>query len=960
MFRDILELIQIGIKRVITSRIFALAVIFICMFAGLVVRLFDLQIVRGEEYVKKYESKILRTAYTTGTRGNIYDCNGIILARNELAYSVTIQDVGAYKTDQDRNLMILELVRILDRQGETIQGDLPVAIDQNGDFVYTTSSETARLRFLRDFYGRRSVSELDDEDGKYPSNVSARDVFEMTKEKFNIGDLKDDRGNPMVIPDDEALKVGIIRYSLSLTAYTSYKTTTVASNVSENTVVDISEHMAQLQGVDIAESTVRIYEDALYFAPIIGYTGKVSSEEQLEELRQRDESYELNDIVGRIGIEATQEDKLQGKKGVQNMYVDSRGRVLKVLDDATEPEAGNNIYLTLDRELQIGIYHLLEKHLAGILTDRLVNREVTEDENRDSSKKKIPVKDAYYQLINNNVLSLKAMERDDAGAVEQEIQRKFLASRQQIMANMRSQLADPGAVPISELPEDMKAYMLYVYSYLSSDTVDIFQRSKVDAESPQAMAWRDETISLREYLYYGISQEWIYTTKLPVNNKYSNADDSFQALVDYVMEQLENDTQFTKRIYRYLINQDIITGRELCMALYSQNVLPYDQEQMGLLQAGGEEYTFSFLIDKINNLEITPAQLALDPCTAGCTVTDVNTGKVRALVTYPSYNNNMLSGTVDAAYFSQLNEDLSLPLYNNATQVSKAPGSTFKPITAVAALEEGVVTTADEIECTGIYEEVFPKIKCWINPGRHGKLDVSGGLENSCNYFFSEVAHRLSTNEDGVYSTDRGLEVLREYASKFGLDHPSGIEIAESAPKISTEDPERSSMGQGTNAYTNVQLSRYVTALANRGKVFELSLIDKVTKSDGTVVEDHAPEISSLVEIADSTWDAVQSGMRRVITNSSSKRIFRDLEVEIAGKTGTAQENTRANHAFFISYGPYSNPEISVTVNIPYGYSSANAATIAKSVYRFYYGYTTLEDIIGAGALDASNVTIGD
>lgn len=960
MFRDLLELIHIGVKRVITSRIFALAVIFICMFAGLVVRLFNLQIVQGEEYMRKYESKILRTAYTTGTRGNIYDRNGVVLARNELAYSVTIQDTGIYTTDQSKNLMILELVRILDRQGETIQGDLPVAIDQNGDFVFTTSSETARLRFLRDFYGRRSVSELDDEEGKYPSNVSARDVFEMTKEKFKIGQMEDDKGNPLVLADDEALKVGIIRYSLSLTAYTSYKTTTIASNVSENTVVDISEHMAQLQGVDIAESTVRIYEDALYFAPIIGYTGKVSSEEQLEELRQRDESYELNDIVGRIGIEATQEDKLQGKKGVQNMYVDSRGRVLKVLDDATEPEAGSNIYLTLDRELQIGIYHLLEKHLAGILTDRLVNREVTEDENRDSSKKKIPVKDAYYQLINNNVLSLKAMEREDAGAVEQEILRKFVASRQQILSNMRGQLADPNAPPISALPEDMKAYMLYVYSYLSSDTVDILQRSRIDSESPEAVAWKEESISLREYLYHGIAQDWIDTTKLPVDNKYSNADDSFQALVDYVMAELEQDTQFTKRIYRYLINQDIITGRELCMALYSQNILPYDGEQMGLLGAGGEDYAFSFLIDKINNLEITPAQLALDPCTAGCTVTDVNTGKVLALVTYPSYNNNMLSGTVDAAYFSQLNEDLSLPLYNNATQVVKAPGSTFKPITAIAALEEGMVNTTDEIECTGIYEEVFPTIKCWINPGRHGKLDVSGALENSCNYFFSEVAHRLSTNEEGVYSTDRGLEVIREYASKFGLDHPSGIEIAESSPKLSTEDPERSAMGQGTNAYTNVQLSRYVTALANRGKVFELSLIDKVTSSDGTVVEDHVPQISSLVEIADTTWDAVQSGMRRVITDSSSKRIFRDLEVEIAGKTGTAQENTRANHAFFISYGPYASPEISVTVNIPYGYSSANAATIAKSVYRFYYGYTSLEDIIGAGALDASNVIIGD
>ena len=954
MFRDLLELIQIGLKRILTSRIFALAVIFVCMFAGLVVRLFDLQIVQGEEYVKKYESKILRTAYTTGTRGNIYDCNGVVLARNELAYSVTIQDVGAYSSDKAKNLMILELVRILDRQGETIQGDLPIAIDQNGDFVYTTSSETARLRFLRDFYGRRSVNELDDEDGKYPSNVSARDVFEMTKEKFKIGEMEDAKGNPLVLADDEALKVGIIRYSLSLTAYTSYKTTTVASNVSENTVVDISEHMADLQGVDVAESTVRIYEDALYFAPIIGYTGKVSSEEQLEELRQRDESYELNDIVGRIGIEATQEDKLQGKKGVQNMYVDSRGRVLKVLDD------GSNIYLTLDRELQIGIYHLLEKHLAGILTDRIVNREMTEQEERDSSKKKIPVKDAYYQLINNNVLSLKAMEQEDAGAVEQEIHRKFIASRQQILTNMRSQLADVNAPPISALGEDMKSYMLYVYSYLSQDTVGIIQRSKIDSESPEANGWKEESISLRDYLYYGISQDWIDTTKLPVDNKYSNADDSFHALVDYVMEQLENDTQFTKRIYRYLINQDIITGRELCMALYSQNILPYDEEQMRLLSAGGEDYAFSFLIDKINNLEITPAQLALDPCTAGCTVIDVNTGKVLALVTYPSYNNNMLSGTVDAAYFSQLNEDMSLPLYNNVTQVVKAPGSTFKPITAIAGLEEGVITTAEEIDCTGTYEEVFPPIKCWINPGHHGKLAVSDALGNSCNYFVSEVAHRLSTNEDGVYSTDRGLEIIREYATKFGLDHPSGIEIAESSPKLSTEDPERSSMGQGTNAYTNVQLSRYVTALANRGKVFELSLIDKVTSSDGTVVEDHVPQISSVVDIADTTWDAVQSGMRRVITDSSSKRIFRDLEVEIAGKTGTAQENTRANHAFFISYGPYANPEISVTVNIPYGYASANAATIAKSVYRFYYGYTSLEDIIGAGALDASNVVIGD
>ena len=404
----------------------------------------------------------------------------------------------------------------------------------------------------------------------------------------------------------------------------------------------------------------------------------------------------------------------------------------------------------------------------------------------------------------------------------------------------------------------------------------------------------------------------------------------------------------------------MVTGKELCLALYEQEVLPYDEQQIALLNANGDNYAFTFMIEKISNLEITPAQLALDPCTAGCTVTDVNTGEVLALVTYPSYDNNMMSGTVDAAYYNKLNNDLSLPLYNNATQVLKAPGATFKPITAIAALEEGIVKASDTYVCTGEYDEVFPTIKCAIYPGSHGELDMIGGIQNSCNPFFNNLAHLMSTDENGVYSTTKGIDVIRKYATMFGLDHTSGVEINESAPSLTSEDPERSAIGQGTHAYTNVQLARYVTALANRGDVYELSLIDKVTESDGTLVEDYTPEISNHVEIADSTWDVVQEGMRNVVSVGSAKSIFRDLEVEIAGKTGTAQENTRANHGFFISYGPYTDPEISVTVNIPYGYTSSNAASVAKDVYRLYYGYTDLESIQNSGASSASNIIIRD
>ena len=191
------------------------------------------------------------------------------------------------------------------------------------------------------------------------------------------------------------------------------------------------------------------------------------------------------------------------------------------------------------------------------------------------------------------------------------------------------------------------------------------------------------------------------TTRLNVENKYSSADDIYQVLVDHVLGELEQDGKFYKRIFRYLINDEVITGRQLCVALYDQGVLEYDEQQVRQLLAGGSQYAYEFMKERISQIDITPAQLALDPCTGGVVITDVNTGEVRALVTYPSYDNNLLSGTVDAAYYNRLQEDLSLPLYNNATQAKKAPGSTFKPITAIAGLEEHVITQEDKISCTG-------------------------------------------------------------------------------------------------------------------------------------------------------------------------------------------------------------------------------------------------------------------
>ena len=455
MFRDLIEITQEFFKKILSSRLFALGVIFLCMFAALVGKLFDLQIIHGEETLNKYIQMTLRTVYTPGTRGNILDRNGKVLAYNELAYSVTIQDVGAYKNNAQRNAMLLRLVNILDKHGETVEGKFEVGIDQNGDMMFTSSSEAAKKRFLRDFYGLTSTNKLDDAQGKYPSNITAREVFEEKvsgKTGYDLDKMRDEKGNPIVLDDETLLKLINIRYTMSFTEYQKYETTTVASNISDETMADISEHMADLQGVNIEESTIRIYNDSVYFAPIIGYTGKVQ-EDQLDELQKHDENYRLTDVVGRIGIESSMEDELQGKKGVKNMYVDNKGRILKVEDDATEPVAGNDISLTIDWELQVGIDNIIEQQLAGILTNKLVNREVTEAENKDSSKKLIPVKDAYFQLVNNNVLSLKDMADEDASEIEKSIHSKFLSARGQILSDIRNQLQSENPTPMNELPE---------------------------------------------------------------------------------------------------------------------------------------------------------------------------------------------------------------------------------------------------------------------------------------------------------------------------------------------------------------------------------------------------------------------------------------------------------------------------------------------------------------------------
>lgn len=937
------------ILSILKSRLFVLGIIVVLLFSVLMIRIFNVQIVNGEYYLENYIQMAEREVLTSGTRGIIYDRNGEVLAYNKLAYAIEIEDDISDSTenkDKKLNEIISETINIITSNGDTLINDFPIILNTNNEFEFSVSSDNERLRFLRDIYGKKSISELDTKKETL-STSTADDVMKYLcgEKMFDISDEYDKA---------EQIKIAMVRYNLSLNRFQKYISTKIASNVSEETVAAIYEAQAELKGVTVSEQTVRVYNDSVYFAHILGYTGTIS-EDQLAELNSDGGSYISSDVVGKSGIEKEMESYLQGTKGKSTIFVDNTGRILENVSK-TDAKAGNDVYLTLDAKLQKAGYTILEQKLAGILYSKIVNYDVTPSE--DMKTIPIPVKDVYYQIINNNVVDLNKFGLESASDNEKNIYAKFAAKQSGVINWVYSELTTDTPEALSALPEENNTYLSYIYTKLA-DTEGIINKKAIDSEDETYQKWTNETISLREFLLYAISKNWINTSKIFDSSevKYSDTDEIYNKLVEHIYNSLPTDTGFSKKIYYYLIYSGSISGNQVCMLLYDQNVLEYDEAAYTALRSGSS--AFEFIREQIKQIKITPAQLALDPCSGSLVVTDTNSGDVLALVTYPSYDNNKLSGSVDAVYWKQLNSDLSLPLYNRATQTRTAPGSTFKMLSAITGLEEGYLTPGRTITDLGEFKKITPSPKCWRYPGNHGSINVSQALEHSCNYFFYEVGYELSIDEHGGFSSDLGLSKLKKYGVQLGLTTKSGVEIEENEPLFSTDNSVRSAIGQGSNSFANIQLARYVNTVANSGHNYQLTLLNKVIDTDGNLIKQYEPTLTNTTNFSQSTWDAVHYGMRLVITGGTAKGTFNGFQINVAGKSGTAQENKlRSNHSVFVAYAPYENPEIALSVLIPNGESSGYTAEVVRDTIKYYYGLTTDEELYGGiASIPTSGVT---
>ena len=911
------------------NRLFVLLAAAAVIFMILVGRLFYMQIVNGEEADASLTSSVTREVTIPAARGNIYDRYGRPLAVNEAAFSVEIDD--SITVDyEDADAEAVSLYKKLIKNGYVVGDDLPITKDAPYEFTISsdeleewktnigltkkqmnyTAEET--LNYLYERFGITDADMTEEEKRALVSlgiNINDKNIMItnliMTIET-NGGEIVDELpisqeqpyyfllededeilswkssvsmseeeldydaeesmqylielfGIPENISPSMQRKVAAVRYSLYLQRYKKYQPVTVAREINDEVIAAVEENLDKFPGVSVETESMRVYEDGEIFSNIIGYIRQISDTE-LQEYSEY--GYTSGDIVGKTGIEKVMELELNGQDGKMLVEVDNMGRKISTLETEA-PVSGDDVFLTIDKELQISAYNYLKDALADAIITRLTSE----------LEKDVPVtlKQLFTSMIDSNNISVTEVMKAEDGY--QKVLKDIILAH------------DPDI-----------------------DVTD--SEDKTEAKQVLTNAVDNGTISYTTLIYVMIEQGVI------------TADDNYKARI-----------------------------------------------------ASGELTPFNVIIEKLESGDLEPAETGLEPCTGSVVVSNVNSGEVLALVTYPSYDNNELVNTFNNEYYNKLLEDPTTPLVNRPLMQKKAPGSTLKMITAIAGLETGVIIPDTQIRDKGVFKDAgTPYANCLIyslNGSTHGYVDVSHALEVSCNYFFYEVGYQLGNDTENPRSL-KGITILDEYYDAFGLNSPTGVEIGESAPSMASpsykeevikwQNPEatssqtawtsgdtiRAAIGQSVNSFSAASMNKYVATLANGGTRYKMHLLDKVKSSDGTVTEEVEETVENVLEIAPENLEAVYEGMLLVTQGSKGtlRTVFKDFPIDVAAKSGTAEENKNlSSHVWFVGFAPYDDPQIAVTVMIPFGdVTGSPAAVVARNVIGEYMGLNYQSD----------------
>lgn len=340
-----------------------------------------------------------------------------------------------------------------------------------------------------------------------------------------------------------------------------------------------------------------------------------------------------------------------------------------------------------------------------------------------------------------------------------------------------------------------------------------------------------------------------------------------------------------------------------------------------------------------NQLESVCNQVSILSSAGAVVVEDCNSGEILAAASYPTYD-------LDDYYddYEELASNSRNPLWSRFALGTYAPGSTFKPVVASAALEEGTITDSTIFYCNGTMTYRGQDFQC-LNSNAHGAENVKAALRDSCNIFFYNCAMNL------------GITKIDEYASAFGLGEKTGVEITEAAGQLATPENRESNggtwnagdtlqtaIGQSDNLFTPLQLANYCATIANGGTRYEAHFVKSVISSSDSTVTEKEITVVQTVDLSDSTISTVQEGMRLVATNGGPRLVFQEMETEVACKTGTSQvvvNGVDRNNGFLITYAPYDNPEIAVSSVVELAGSGSETAEMTAEIIDYWYQNNT-------------------
>lgn len=355
-----------------------------------------------------------------------------------------------------------------------------------------------------------------------------------------------------------------------------------------------------------------------------------------------------------------------------------------------------------------------------------------------------------------------------------------------------------------------------------------------------------------------------------------------------------------------------------------------------------------------------------------CVVMNANSGEVLAMASYPNYDPSDFVGGISTEAWNNYTNNTAKPLVDKAIQNSYSPGSTYKMVTAIAGLESGAINLNTKINDTGVYKKYGISMNCWYYTDYHrghGYLNVSEAIEKSCNYFFYETGDRM------------GIDKLAEFAKYFGLGTKTGIELqGETAGVLADRETKKqkhpddqnwnpgntlnASIGQGDNEFSPLQMARYISMLANGGHKIDVSIVKTIRNSDGS--EASREEINKFVnkklgleedtqeekQLNQNYLNAVLQGMKSVTsdTGGTAYERFKDFNISVGGKTGSAEAPNNQVHAWFVGFAPFENPEIAIVVMVENGGHGNYTAEVVRDIMGEYFGMNTqnIEENMGA------------